>query len=29
VAGRIATGDGLDEHIILPGLDRRELIRRR
>ncbi|GAA0548795.1 hypothetical protein GCM10010172_33360 [Paractinoplanes ferrugineus] len=29
VAARIATGDGLDEHITLPGLDRRELIRRR
>ncbi|GIF26415.1 hypothetical protein BJ973_005775 [Actinoplanes tereljensis] len=29
VAGQIATGDGLDEHITLPGLDRRQLIRQR
>ncbi|MEU4244586.1 hypothetical protein [Actinoplanes sp. NPDC026619] len=29
VAGQIATGDGLDEHITLPGLDRRQLMRRR
>ncbi|GAA2640583.1 hypothetical protein [Paractinoplanes durhamensis] len=29
VAGRIATGDGLDEHITLPGLDRRQLMRQR
>lgn len=28
VAARIATGDDLDEHITLPGLDRRSLIRR-
>jgi hypothetical protein len=29
VAGQIATGAGLDEHITLPGLDRRRLIRQR
>jgi hypothetical protein len=29
IAGQIATGDGLDEHITLPGLDRRHLIRQR